>query len=163
MSRAGNGSVVRVALSSRAARLQVQVGRLPATAGTRPRNLRCPGIGAETPDPGQIGIPDFPNPGIPTKPGFPISRFPGPRPNRDSRFPKSRDPDHLLNRDSNPGKSRFFCSDQNRDCTLSAAGPAIAVPLRRPWAGKETHRPLNDSESAATAMGDVLRLVFVRT
>jgi hypothetical protein len=35
---------------------------------------------AETPDPGQIiGIPDFPNPGIPAKPGFPISRIPGSR------------------------------------------------------------------------------------
>jgi hypothetical protein len=41
---------------------------------------------------------------IPAKSGFPIFRNPGFRPNRDS----------------NPGKSRFFCSGQNRDCTLCA-------------------------------------------
>jgi hypothetical protein len=44
----------------------------------RPRNPRCPVIGVYFPDPGKIGIPDFPNPGF--------------RPNRDSRFPESRIP-----------------------------------------------------------------------
>jgi hypothetical protein len=81
----------------------------PRCSPHRPRNPRCPGIGAETPDPGQIGIPDFQNPGIPTKPGFPISRIPGSRPNRDSRFPESRDPDQTAG-DSNPGKFRFFAA-----------------------------------------------------
>jgi len=58
-------------------------GRAPSWAVTgpqvapRPRNPRCPGIGVYFPDPGKIGIPDFPNPGF--------------RPNRDSRFPEIRD------------------------------------------------------------------------
>ncbi len=44
----------------------------------KPRNPRCPGIiGVDSPDPGQVGIPESPNPAIPAKPGFPISRIPG--------------------------------------------------------------------------------------
>ena len=63
-----------------------------ASVHIRPRNPRCPGIGAENPDPGQNRDSRFPESGIPAKSGFPISRNPGFRPNRDS----------------NPGKSRFF-------------------------------------------------------
>ncbi len=44
---------------------------LPCPGPCRPRNPRCPGIGAETPDPGQIGISVFPIPPIPAKSGFP--------------------------------------------------------------------------------------------
>ncbi len=51
---------------------------LSLTVASRPPNPRCPGIGVYFPDPGQIGIPDSPIPGIPTKPGFPIPRIPGP-------------------------------------------------------------------------------------
>jgi hypothetical protein len=67
---------------------------------------------------------------IPAKSGFPISRNPGFRPNRDSIREKSR---------------FFFCSGQNRDCTLSAAGQAIAFPRRGPWVGKEAHRSMTRS------------------
>ena len=109
----------------------------------RPRNPRCPGIGAGLPrsrpsrdsrfpesrDPGQIGMPDVP----------------GSRPNRESGLESRKFPGSRPNRDSNPGKSRFFCSGQNRDCTLSAAGQAIAFPRRGPWVGKETHRPMTRS------------------
>ena len=80
-------------------------------------------------DSGQIGIPDFPNPGF--------------RPNRDSRFPEIRDSGQIgIQIRENPD---FFCSGQNRDCTLSAAGQAIAFPRRGPWVGKEAHRPMNRS------------------
>ena len=80
-------------------------------------------------DSGQIGIPDFPNPGF--------------RPNRDARFPKIRDSGQIgIQIRENPD---FFCSGQNRDCTLSAAGQAIAFPRRGPWVGKEAHRPMNRS------------------
>jgi hypothetical protein len=67
-------------------------------ARVRPRNPRCPGFRVDSPDPGQIGIPQwdspisripgsesrpnrdsdshFPNPGIPTKPGFKSGEIP---------------------------------------------------------------------------------------
>ncbi len=52
----------------------------PDLAGTsvlaRPRNPRCPGIGVYSPDPGQIGIPDFPKSGIPAKSGFKSGKIP---------------------------------------------------------------------------------------
>jgi len=80
-------------------------------------------------DSGQIGIPDFPNPGF--------------RPNRDSRFPEIRDSGQIgIQIRENPD---FFCSGQNRDCTLSAAGQAIAFPRRGPWVGKEAYRPMTRS------------------
>jgi hypothetical protein len=64
-----------------------------------------PGIGVYFPDPGKIGIPDFPNPGFrPNRDArFPESRIPA-----KSGFPISRNPGFRPNRDSNPGKSRFF-------------------------------------------------------
>ena len=125
------------------ARWSRRVGGDLDAAAARPRNPRCPGIGAGLPrsrpsrdsrfpesrDPGQIGMPDVP----------------GSRPNRESGLESRKFPGSRPNRDSNPGKSRFFCSGQNRDCTLSAAGPTIAVPRRGPWVGKEAHRPMTRS------------------
>ena len=85
--------------------------------------------GRKIPIPAKIGIPDFPNPGF--------------RPNRDARFPEIRDSSQIgIQIRENPD---FFCSGQNRDCTLSAAGQAIAFPRRGPWVGKEAHRPMTRS------------------
>ncbi len=57
---------------------QARYARLAPSAPARPRSPRCPGIGVYFPDPGKIGIPDFPNPGF--RPNFesgcPISRIP---------------------------------------------------------------------------------------
>ena len=80
----------------------------------------------------QTGIPDFPNPGF--------------RPNRGSSFPESRDSGQI--RIQIP---TFFCSGQNRDCTLAAAGPASAVPCRGPWVGAEAHRPATRSRQRLQA------------
>jgi hypothetical protein len=73
-------------------------GAMMAGAAASPRSLRCHGIGADFPDPGQIagGNPesrDSDQTGIPNFPKF--------RPNRDSI----------------PGKPQK-CSGQNSDCTL---------------------------------------------
>ena len=73
----------------------------------------APASGRDCPDPGQTGIPHFPNPEIPAKSGFPISRIPKSRPNRDSPFPESRDPGQIgIQIRENPD---FFCSGKNRD------------------------------------------------
>ena len=97
-------------------------------------------------DSGQIGIPDFPNPGF--------------RPNRDSRFPEIRDSGQIgIQIRENPD---FFCSGQNRDCTLSAAGQAIAFPRRGPWVGKEAHRPMTRSRQRLSIYSDPAALLHTQ-
>ncbi len=65
------------ALGRHAGRRQLRRGwrlaSLIASDSSGPRNPRCPGIGIYFPDPGKIGISDFPNPGF--------------RPNRDGAGP----------------------------------------------------------------------------
>jgi hypothetical protein len=79
-----------------------------------PRNPRCHGIRADSPDPGQIGI-SIGIGAIPTGSGQNPGKFPNPG---QAKSAKSG---------FNPGKSQFF-DGQNRHCRLSATGPASAVP-----------------------------------
>jgi hypothetical protein len=85
----------------------------------RPQNPRCPGIGVDSPDPGQIEISGIPKPPIPAKSGFPKSRIPEILPDRGQigiQIPGE-----------NP-RLKFSYNGQNRDCTLpAAAGPARII------------------------------------
>ncbi len=120
------------------------------------------GIGVYFPDPGQIGIPESPNPGIPAKSGFPIPRIrdsgrigipdspnPGFRPNRDSRFPESRDPGQIgIQIRENP--NYFAATRSSRTVIAHLAhcqrqATASPIRLRRPWVGTEAHRPMTRS------------------
>jgi hypothetical protein len=89
----------------------------------------------DSPIPGQIGIPDFPIPGQIGNRGWNPGNFPDP------------------NRESNPGKSHFFAAARTviAHCQLQATGTASAIRLRRPWVGKEAHRPVTRSRQRLRA------------
>ena len=55
----------------------------------------APASGRDCPDPGQAGIPGFPNPGIPAKSGCPMSRDPGQIGNRGWNPGNSPDPGQI--------------------------------------------------------------------
>ncbi len=101
------------------------IAPIPAKPGFPNRDSPFP----ESRNPGQIGIPHFPNPGIPAKSGFPISRIPGSRPNRDRGkipiiFP--------IPAQSGSGKSRLFSRPRpNRGGTGRGFGD-FGVWLREP-------------------------------